>query len=97
MKKSFIQLPEGLHYLEDYKELEPQILSYGTCVLDKAVTGCGATTMFLADPLPTILCSPRKALMFCKAKSARFKGKIYLFRNETDPDDASVIELEEPL
>ncbi len=88
-----IYLPEGLHYLEDYKELEPQIFSYGTCVLNKAVTGCGATTMFLADPLPTILCSPRKALMFCKAKSARFKDKIYLFRNETDPDDAKPIDL----
>lgn len=50
--------------------------------------------MFLADPLPTILCSPRKALMFCKANSARFKDKIYLFRNETDPDDANPIDLE---
>ncbi|MCR4564766.1 MAG: hypothetical protein K5651_01610 [Bacteroidales bacterium] len=93
MKKIHIDLPEGLHFLEDYKELEPQILSYGTCVLNKVVTGCGATTMFLADPLPTILCSPRKALMFCKANSKRFKGRIYLFRNETDPDDAEPIDL----
>ena len=49
--------------------------------------------MFLADPLPTILCSPRKALMFCKANSKWFKDKIYLFRNETDPDDANPIDL----
>ena len=94
MKKEFIYLPEGLHYLEDYKELEPMLFNYGTCILNKAVTGCGATTMFLDDPLPTILCSPRKALMFCKANSKRFKDKIYLFRNETDPDDANPIDLE---
>ena len=94
MQKYFIDLPEGLHYLEDYGELESRLFKHGTCILNKAVTGCGATTMFLADPLPTILCSPRKALMFCKANSKRFKDKIYLFRNEKDPDDASVIDLE---
>ena len=94
MNKNYINLPEGLHYLEDYGELEPMLFNYGTCILNKAVTGCGATTMFLDDPLPTILCSPRKALMFCKANSARFKDKIYLFRNETEPDDANPIDLE---
>ena len=93
MIKHYIQLPEGLHYLEDYKELEPMLFNYGTCILNKAVTGCGATTMFLDDPLPTILCSPRKALMFCKANSKRFKGRIYLYRNESDPDDARPIDL----
>ena len=70
MKKEFIYLPEGLHFLEDYKELEPQILSFHTCVFNKVVTGCGATTMFLDDPLPTILCSPRKALMFWSWETA---------------------------
>ena len=93
MIKHYIDLPEGLHFLKDDKTLEGKILSYGTCVLNKVVTGCGATTMFLADPLPTILCSPRKALMFCKANSKWFKDKIYLFRNEKDPDDANPINL----
>lgn len=94
MKKYYIYLPEGIRYLEDYKELESKIYQYGTCILNKYVTGCGATSMYLADPLPTILCSPRKALMYSKAKSKRFKGRIYLFRNEKDPDNASVIDLE---
>ena len=94
MKKEFIYLPEGLHYLADYEELEPMLFNYGTCILNKAVTGCGATTMYLADPFPTILCSPRRALMFCKADSDQFKDKVYLFRNETDPDDANPIDLE---
>lgn len=94
MQKNYIDLPEGLHFLEDCRDLEFRIYQYGTCILNKYVTGCGATTMFLADPLPTILCSPRKALMYCKAESKRFKGKIYLFRNEKDPDNASVIDLE---
>ena len=94
MKKYYIYLPEGIRYLEDYKELESKIYQYGTCILNKYVTGCGATSMYLADPLPTILCSPRKALMYSKAKSKRFRGRIYLFRNEKDPDNASVIDLE---
>ena len=94
MNKFNIQLPEGIRYLEDCKELESKIYQYGTCILNKYVTGCGATSMYLADPLPTILCSPRKALMYSKAKSKRFRGRIYLFRNEKDPDNASVIDLE---
>ena len=95
MKKEFIYLPEELHYLGDVKDdLEQKLYKQGTCILNKAVTGCGATTMFLDAPIPTILCSPRKALMFCKANSDRFKDKIYLFRNEKDPDDAIPIDLE---
>lgn len=95
MKKEFIYLPEELHYLGDVKDdLEQKLYKQGTCILNKAVTGCGATTMFLDAPIPTILCSPRKALMFCKANSKRFKDKIYLFRNEKDPDDAIPIDLE---
>jgi hypothetical protein len=95
MKKEFIYLPEELHYLGDVKDdLEQKLYKQGTCILNKAVTGCGATTMFLDAPIPTILCSPRKALMFCKANSRRFKDKIYLFRNEKDPDDAIPIDLE---
>ncbi len=94
MNKHYIELSEGLRFLEKEPDLESKIFKHGTCILNKAVTGCGATTMFLADSLPTILCSPRKALMFCKANSRRFKDKIYLFRNEKDPDDASVIGLE---
>lgn len=94
MNKNYIVLSEGLRFLEKERDLESKIYKHGTCILNKAVTGCGATTMFLADELPTILCSPRKALMFCKANSKRFKDKIYLFRNEKDPDDAPVIDLE---
>lgn len=55
MNKFYIDLPEGLHFLEDCRDLESRIYQYGTCILNKYVTGCGATTMFLADPLPTIL------------------------------------------
>ena len=95
MNKYYINLPEGLHYLGDIKDdLEQKLYKHGTCILNKAVTGCGATTMFLGAPIPTILCSPRKALMFCKANSDMFKDKIYLFRNEKDADDANPIDLE---
>lgn len=53
-------------------------------IVDKVITGCGATTEALADNVPTILTSPRSALLGCKVESDQFKGKAYLFRNEED-------------
>ena len=41
MKKIHIQLPEGLHYLEDCEWLESEIYKYGTCILNNHVTGQG--------------------------------------------------------
>lgn len=83
MKKINITVPEGILYLEQFQGLE-SMLPQGSFFLDKKYTGCGATTMFLADSVPTILCSARKELMYSKANSKRFKGKVYLFRQEGD-------------
>ena len=49
--------------------------------------------MFLSDNIPTILCSPRVALMKCKANAPEFKGKLHLFRNDNDYS-TPVIDLE---
>ena len=92
MKKVYINIPEGILHLSDYQQLQNQF-PQTSFILDKKVTGCGATTMFLADDVPTILCSPRKELMYCKARSKEFQGRVHLFRDEGE-DDMKVIDLE---
>lgn len=92
MNKFQICIPENIKYLIEYPELTSQ-LPPGQIILDKQITGCGATTLFLADNVPTILCSPRNELMYCKAESSQFKGKVYQFRTKDDKN-TSVIDLE---
>ena len=94
MQKIQITIPQEIKYLSDYPCLLNQIPP-GKIILDKTLTGCGATSLFLADDIPTILCSPRKALMYCKAESHEFKGKVHLFRCEDDDKKMTpVIDLE---
>ena len=83
MKKQFIQIPENVYHLSDYMEIQNQF-PQGSFILDKTITGCGATTMFLADKVPTILCSPRVELMHCKANAPDFIGKVHEFRKFGD-------------
>ena len=47
--------------------------------LDKTICGCGATTLFITDEYPTIICSPRRELMYCKAESGDFPT-MHLFK-----------------
>lgn len=78
MEKKTISIPEGVYYLGDYPGLVAQ-LPQGRYILNKVMTGCGATTMFLGDNVPTVLCSPRRELIRCKAESSDFKGLVHAF------------------
>ena len=84
MKKEYINVEEGIHYLGQKPGFYQQFEHVGNCIVDKVITGCGATTEALVDNVPTILASPRSALLGCKEESDQFKGKVYLFRNEED-------------
>lgn len=65
MVKQVIKVPSGIQFLS---ELEGFELPNG--VLNKELTGCGATTIALTDKHPTIICSPRNELI--KNKAAQF-------------------------
>lgn len=93
MEKIIIKIPEGIFHLSDYHQFESLLPWDCSFILDKTVTGCGATTLFLSDPIPTILCSPRRELLHCKTNDPRFKGKVYWFRDEAH-ENAEVIDLE---
>lgn len=93
MNKQQIYITKPVEHLSQVSQEVQAQFPYGSFILDKKLTGCGATYMFLADAIPTILCSPRIELMRCKAEHPDFKGFVHLFR---DPDDrsSSVIDLE---
>ena len=79
MNKISIHVPEGITYLSDYSSLS-SLLPTGQYIFNKVMTGCGATTMFLQDTTTLdVLCSPRKELLYCKAESDQFQGKVHLF------------------
>ncbi len=84
MNKTYINVEEGIHYIGQKPGFYQQFEHVGNCIVDKVITGCGATTEALVDNVPTILASPRSALLGCKEESDQFKGKVYLFRNEED-------------
>ena len=79
MNKSIISIPEGIFFLGEYPQLIDALPVTGGYILNKVMTGCGATTLFLEDPVPTVLCSPRRELIRCKAESDRFCGLVHSF------------------
>ncbi len=93
MDKKEILIPEGIYHLSDWPEIQSQF-PQGSFILDKTITGCGATTMFLSDKAPTILCSPRLELMHCKANSQKLIGLVHEFRKFGDTRPVLTLENE---
>ena len=92
MIKQTIIIP-GASHLDTFRALVESQFPAGSFVLDKKLTGCGATTMFLRDDICTILVSPRILLMDCKANDPEFIGLIHEFRKANDRS-SSVFELQ---
>ena len=93
MKKQQIIITRPVEHLSQISQEVQSQFPLCSFILDKKLTGCGATFMVLADSIPTILCSPRIELIRSKADNPYFKGFVHLFR---DPDDrtTSVMDLE---
>lgn len=83
MTKKEIEV-NGISKLDNYRNTVESQFPAGSFILDKKLTGCGATTMFLRDGYYTILCSPRLELMHCKANSEEFIGHVHEFRKSED-------------
>lgn len=55
-----INMPKGCRYMSDYDALLNNILPIGgKFILNKTLTGCGGTSMFLNSDLPVVIISPR--------------------------------------
>lgn len=72
MKNEIIEIPKGTKFLSEYPEIIDKISD--KCILDKVITGVGATTLFLDSNINKeniVLCSPRKTLIESKLKDKR--------------------------
>ena len=56
--KKIVHVEKGINFL---REIEGYELPNG--ILNKGITGCGATTLALEDKYPTIICCPRNQLL----------------------------------
>lgn len=60
MKIEYIDMPKGCRYMGDYDKLLNGILPVGQkFILDKTLTGCGGTSLFLHSHLPVVIILPR--------------------------------------
>lgn len=92
MRKQTIIIP-GASHLDTFRDLVESQFPAGCFILDKKLTGCGATTMFLRDGYYTILLCPRILLMDCKANDPEFFGRVHEFR-KADDRTSSVFDLQ---
>ena len=95
MKKQTIIIP-GVSHLDTFRALVESQFPAGSFILDKKLTGCGATTMVLRDGYYTILLCPRVLLIDCKAHDPEFIGKVHEFR-KADDRRSSVLELQDQM
>ena len=66
--KEIITVPSGTKFLNELTNHEGKKFELPIGVLAKGATGCGGTTLALEDENKTIIASPRKALIECKAR-----------------------------
>ena len=73
------RVPFYVDHISDWNEIFQEINFNGHIIVNKIVTGCGFTEFFLNNPIPTVLCSPRKILL--ENKHEQHFGTTYLVKN----------------
>ena len=68
MQKNVIYINRRTRYLSAVKNYDESKFELPAGVLAKGTTGCGGTTLALEDGNRTVIASPRKALIECKAR-----------------------------
>lgn len=92
MNEIRIKVPKEVRFLRDLKNPDGSSFTLPNGILCKGMCGAGATTMALVDEHPTIICSPRKALIESKKAQHDFlavmegvtKHDIVEYVNSTD-------------
>lgn len=80
MKKTTIKVPDGIRYLGQWQDFGKQ-LPNSHFILNKALTGVGATEYFLSNDEKTIVCSPRVALLNSKKTK---HSEVWFYRDMAD-------------
>lgn len=79
MKIKQITVPPGIQYLSDWDELDDLLPQDHHFILDKRMTGCGATEKYIRDDRPVIIAMPRKHLLYNKY-SQHPTDNVFLYR-----------------
>ena len=74
MKIFDLNVPNGISYLNEWKDGNGQPFNLPCGILDKGIPNCGATTLALEDSHKTIICSPRNNLV--ENKHAQHEGTL---------------------
>ena len=71
-----INMPKGCRYMSDYDKLLDGILPLDRkFILNKTVTGCGGTSLFLNSNFPVVIISPR--LQVLKEKHKQYPDSFH--------------------
>lgn len=74
-----LKVPPQIQYLSEWGELDDLLPQGQHFILDKRLTGCGATEKYLRDAYPAIIAMPRKHLLFNKL-SQHTSDNVFLYR-----------------
>lgn len=88
MNSYTINMPPNAEYVSDAKEyLNDKLPKTGKFILNKTITGCGATTFCLKSDKPIVLISPRSNMLVGKHNDI---GDSYLFRDPNDTETKGI-------
>jgi len=79
MKKITLNVPDGIKYLSEWKELWNFLPMNQHYILNKRICGCGATEAYIGSDRKVILASPRKQLLYNKY-SQHLSDNLHLYR-----------------
>ena len=79
MKKITLNVPDGIKYLSEWKELWNLLPMNQHYILNKRICGCGATEAYIDSDRKVILASPRKQLLYNKY-SQHLSDNLHLYR-----------------
>ena len=71
-----ISMPKGCRYMSDYENLlNGELPLDGKFILNKTITGCGGTSLFLNSNFPVVIISPR--LQVLKEKHRQYPDSFH--------------------
>lgn len=79
MKKITLNVPDGIKYLSEWKELWNLLPMNQHYILNKRICGCGAAEAYIGSDRKVILASPRKQLLYNKY-SQHLSDNLHLYR-----------------
>lgn len=79
MNKITLNVPAGIKYLSEWKELWNLLPMNQHYILNKRICGCGATEAYIGSDKKVILASPRKQLIYNKY-SQHISDNLHLYR-----------------